>query len=579
VRRKMNPEDECNFEVDINIYEDASLWMEKDRLWQKNVPDYIPKALKYPEHLPNLYCYLAKGASEFPNVCAIFDYDQNVKYTYREYKYNVDKLATALYNLGIQKGDGVAIFTGNCPEFYFALFAVVKIGAILVPINPLLKKHEVTHIVGDAGIVKAIIVHQRLLGELRRVLKITPIEKIIVIKREKEAADTIDFNELMNSAEPKPPKVDINIKEDLAFIIYTGGTTGMPKGVMLSHFNMMANVAQTGNRIYDIKKSLAIRGQWTNIAILPLAHIYGLLMAITTTLGGYMNIIAAFEPLKILQIIDKYKVQVFSGIPTMYVFIANHPDFKKYDISSLQLVTSAASALAPATGRAWEDSGVKVVQGYGLTECSPATHLQPIEWCKTIEDSIGIPIPDTDVKITDIADPTKELELGQEGELLIRGPQVMKGYWRKPEATAAVLTEDGWLRTGDIAKMDENGYFYIVGRSKEQIKYKGYRILPAEVENMLFEHPAVLECAVIGLPQDDVGETIKAFIKLRPEYKGKVTEQEIIDWAKEEMAGYKWPRIVEFIETIPKTTVGKVFRRQLLERELKKKEGKEAEEE
>ena len=579
MRRKMNPEDECNFEVDINIYEDASLWMEKDRLWQKNVPDYIPKALKYPEHLPNLYCYLAKGASEFPNVCAIFDYDQNVKYTYREYKYNVDKLATALYNLGIQKGDGVAIFTGNCPEFYFALFAVVKIGVILVPINPLLKKHEVTHIVGDAGIVKAIIVHQRLLGELRRVLKITPIEKIIIIKREKEAADTIDFNELMNSAEPKPPKVDINIKEDLAFIIYTGGTTGMPKGVMLSHFNMMANVAQTGNRIYDIKKSLAIRGQWTNIAILPLAHIYGLLMAITTTLGGYMNIIAAFEPLKILQIIDKYKVQVFSGIPTMYVFIANHPDFKKYDISSLQLVTSAASALAPATGRAWEDSGVKVVQGYGLTECSPATHLQPIEWCKTIEDSIGIPIPDTDVKITDIADPTKELELGQEGELLIRGPQVMKGYWRKPEATAAVLTEDGWLRTGDIAKMDENGYFYIVGRSKEQIKYKGYRILPAEVENMLFEHPAVLECAVIGLPQDDVGETIKAFIKLRPEYKGKVTEQEIIDWAKEEMAGYKWPRIVEFIETIPKTTVGKVFRRQLLERELKKKEGKEAEEE
>jgi len=580
VRRKLsNPEDECNFEIDMNIYEDASPWVEKDRLWQKNVPNYIPKALKYPENLPNLYCYLAKGASEFPNVCAIFDYDQDVKYTYREYKYNVDKLATALYNLGIQKGDGVAIFTGNCPEFYFALFAVVKIGAIFVPINPLLKKHEVTHIVGDAGIIKAIIVNQRLLGELRRVQKVTPIEKIIVINRDKESEDTIDFNNLMNSAEPNPPKVDVNIKEDLAFIIYTGGTTGMPKGAMLTHFNMMATVVQTASRLFDIKKGLAIRGIWTNIAILPLAHIYGLLMAITTTLHGYMNIVASFEPLKILQIIDKYKVQVFSGIPTMYVFIANHPDFKKYDISSLQVVTSAASALAPATGRAWEDAGVKVVQGYGLTECSPATHLQPIAWCKTVEDSIGIPIPDTDAKITDPADPSKELEPGQEGELLIRGPQVMKGYWGKPEATAAVLTEDGWLRTGDIAKMDENGYFYIVGRTKEQIKYKGYRILPAEVENILFEHPAVLECAVIGLPQDDVGETIKAFIKLRPEYKGKITEQEIIDWAKEEMAGYKWPRIVEFIETIPKTTVGKVFRRQLLERELKRKEGQEEREE
>jgi len=572
-----DPNDECNFEIDMNIYEDASPWMEKGRLWQKNVPDSIPKALKYPENLPNLYCYLARGASEFPNICAIFDYDQNVKYTYREFKYNVDKLATALYNLGIKKGDGVAIFTGNCPEVYFTIFAVVKIGAILIPINPLLKKHEVTHIVGDAGIVKAIVVHQRLLGELRRVLKVTPIEKIIVIKREKEAPDTLDFNELMNSAEPKPPKVDINIKEDLAFIIYTGGTTGMPKGVMLTHFNMMANTVQTASRLYDIKKTLAIRGHWTNLAILPLAHIYGLLMAMTTSLHGYMNIIASFEPLKILQIIDKYKVEVFSAIPTMCVFIANHPDFSKYDISSLQLVTSAASALAPATARAWEQAGVKVVQGYGCTELSPASHLQPIEWCKTIETSIGIPIPDTDAKITDPTDPSKELEIGQEGELLIRGPQVMKGYWGKPEATAAVF-HNGWLRTGDIAKMDENGYFYIVGRTKEQIKYKGYRILPAEVENMLFEHPAVLECAVIGLPQADVGETIKAFIKLRPEYKGKVTEQDIINWAKEEMAGYKWPRIVEFIETIPKTTVGKVFRRQLLERELRKAEGKEEEE-
>ena len=573
-----DPNDECNFEIDMNIYEDASPWMEKDRLWQKNVPDYIPKALKYPENLPNLYCYLAKGASEFPNVCAIFDYDQDIKYTYREYKYNVDKLATALYNLGIRKGDGVAIFTGNCPEFYFSLFAVVKIGAILIPINPLLKKNEVSHIVGDAEIVKTIICHQRQLGVLRRVLKTHPIEKIIVIKRDKEAEDTLDFDQLMNSAEPKPPKVEVNIKEDLAFIIYTGGTTGMPKGVMLTHFNIMANVAQTGSRLYNIKKSLAIRGLWTNLAILPLAHIYGLLMAVTTTLHGYMNIVAAFEPLKILQIIDRYKVQVFSGIPTLFIFIANHPDFKNYDLSSLQLVTSAASALAPNTARTWEEAGVKIVQGYGLTECSPATHLQPIEWCKTVAESIGIPISDTDTRIVDVADPSKELELGQDGELLIRGPQVMKGYWRKPEATASVLMEGGWLRTGDIAKMDENGYFYIVGRSKEQIKYKGYRILPAEVENMLFEHPAVLECAVIGLPQEDVGETIKAFIKLRPEYKGKITEQEIINWAKEEMAGYKWPRIVEFIETIPKTTVGKVFRRQLLERELRKREGKEGEE-
>ncbi|MHA1650607.1 MAG: AMP-binding protein, partial [Candidatus Helarchaeota archaeon] len=457
----------------------------------------------------------------------------------------------------------------------FTLFAVMRIGAILIPINPLLKKKEVAHIISNAGIVKAIVVHQRQLGVVKRVIKQHPIEHIIVIERDKESEETYDFQQLVDSAEPNPPKAKMNIKEDIAFLMYTGGTTGLPKGVMVTHFNMLANVAQTSMRLYHIDKALSIRGKWSNLAVLPLCHIYGTLMALNTTLGGYMNIVVTFNPENILKIIDKYKVQVFSGIPTMFVFIANHPDFKKYDLTSLELVTSAAAALAPSIAKKWEEAGVKVVQGYGLTECSPATHLQPLDWLKTVEESIGIPIPDTDAKIVDPTDPTKELEIGEAGELLIRGPQVMKGYWKNPEATARVLLEDGWLRTGDIAKMDENGYFYIVGRSKEMIKYKGYRILPFEVEKTLYEHPAVLECAVIGVPRDDIGENIKAFIKLRPEYKGKITEQEIIDWAKEEMAGYKWPRIVEFVETIPKTAVGKVFRRQLRDKELKKLKEKE----
>ncbi|MHA1265372.1 MAG: class I adenylate-forming enzyme family protein [Candidatus Helarchaeota archaeon] len=565
-----DPTDECDFEIDMNIYEDVSPYMEKNRIWQKNVPDFIPKALKYPEHLPNLYCGLAHATEEFPNVCAIYDYDRNEKYTYRELKYNVDKLADALRNLGVKKGDGVAIFTGNCPEVYFTLYATLKIGAILIPINPLLKKKEVLHIISDATIVKVIIAHQRQLGVVRRVIKQHPVEKIIVIKRDKPTENTLDFDEVMNSGKLNSPLERMNLKEDLALLMYTGGTTGLPKGVMLTHFNMMADSIQSSARLYSFEKSLTMRGQWTNLNILPLCHIYGILMAINTLMHGYMNILMTFNPGKILQVIEKYKVKVFSGIPTMFVFIANHPDFLKYDLTSLELVTSAAAALPPSIGKKWEEAGVKIVQGYGLTECSPATHLQPIEWCKTIDESIGIPIPDTDAKIVDPTDPTKELEIGQAGELLIRGPQVMKGYWKNPEATKRVLLEDGWLRTGDIAKMDENGYFYIVGRSKEMIKYKGYRILPFEVEKTLYEHPAVLECAVIGIPRDDVGETIKAFIKLRPEYKGKITEQEIIDWAKEEMAGYKWPRIVEFVETIPKTAVGKVFRRQLREKELKK---------
>ncbi|MHA1279776.1 MAG: AMP-binding protein [Candidatus Helarchaeota archaeon] len=572
----MDPDDECYFEIDINIYEDASPWVKPNRIWQKNVPEYIPKALKYPDHLPNLYCGLARATAEFPNVCAIYDYDRDEKYTYRELKYNVDKLASALRNLGVKKGDGIAIFTGNCPEVYFTIYAVLKIGAILIPINPLLKKKEVLHIISDATIVKAIVVHQRQLGVIKRVIKRQPVEKIIVIKRDKESEETIDFDQLMNSGDLNTPIERVNLKEDIALLMYTGGTTGLPKGVMLTHFNMLADTLQTSSRLYHIDKSLAIRGVWSNLMLLPLAHIYGILMTLNTIPHGYMNILMTFNPGNILKVIDKYKIKVFSGIPTMFVFIANHPDFNKYDLTSLELVTSAAAALAPRIGKKWEEAGVKIVQGYGLTECAPATHLQPIEWCKTIDEAIGIPLPDTDAKIVDPSDPSKELELGEAGELLIRGPQVMKGYWRNEEATARVLFKDAdgstWLRTGDIAKMDENGYFYIVGRSKEMIKYKGYRILPFEVEKTLYDHPAVLECAVIGVPRDDIGENIKAFIKLRPEYKGKITEQEIIDWAKEEMAGYKWPRLVEFVETIPKTAVGKVFRRQLRDKELKKLE-------
>ncbi len=567
-----DPEDECYFEIDMNIYEDKSPWVKKDELWQKNVPDSIPKGLKYPDHLPNLYCSLANATAEFPNVCAIYDYDRSEKYTYRELKYNVDKFASALRKLGVKKGDGVAIFTGNCPEYYFTLYAVMKIGAILIPINPLLKKKEVLHIVSNAEIVKVMVTHQRQLGIVKRVVKQHPIEKIIVIKRDKESEETLAYDSLLSSGDINSSLEKMNIKEDLAFLMYTGGTTGLPKGVMLTHFNMIATIFQTSSRLYPIEKALDIRGKWTNLNVLPLCHIYGVLMTLNTLSHGYMNILMTFNPGNILQVIEKYKIKVFSGIPTMFVFIANHPDFKKYDLSSLELVTSAAAALAPSIGKQWEDAGVKIVQGYGLTECSPATHLQPIEWCPTIDESIGIPISDTDAKIVDTVDPTKVLKVGEAGELLILGPQVMKGYWRNPEATARVIIDGGWLRTGDIAKMDENGYFYIVGRSKEMIKYKGYRILPFEVEKSLYDHPAVLECAVIGVPRDDIGENIKAFIKLRPEYKGKISEQEIIDWAKEEMAGYKWPREVEFVETIPKTAVGKVFRRQLRDKELKKLE-------
>ncbi|MHA1232556.1 MAG: AMP-binding protein, partial [Candidatus Helarchaeota archaeon] len=419
------------------------------------------------------------------------------------------------------------------------------------------------------------ICHEKLWRQVRKVHKEIPFEKIAIIDATKEIEDTYSIDQLIEKYDPNPPEVDIDMEEDLAFLMYTGGTTGLPKGVMLTHKNMLANVLQSSLRVLPFEEGMAVRGKWANLAVLPLCHIYGLLMACNTIANGYLNITMLFDVEKVMQAVDKFKIQVFSGIPTMFTFIANSPNFaeRKYDLTSLGLVTSAAAALAPKIAEKWEEIGVKVVQGYGLTECCPATHLQPIFWIEPKRESIGIPLPDTDAKIVD-PDTLEDLPPGEIGELWICGPQVMKGYWKKPDRTKAVLVKDDkgktWLRTGDLAKMDEDGYFYISGRTKEMIKYKGYRILPFEVEKTLYEHPAVFECAVIGIPDDEVGEKIKAFIKLRPEYEGKITEQDIIDWAKEEMAGYKWPRIVEFVPSIPKTAVGKVFRRTLREKELEK---------
>jgi long-chain acyl-CoA synthetase len=572
-------DEKCKFDLEsIPVYEDGrSPYVEPNRLWQKLVPDTIPKALNYPE-VGSLYCFLAHTAYEYPYNMAIFDWDRGEKYTYIELKDMVDKLATAFHKLGIKKGDGIGLYTANCPEFYVILFATLKIGAILVPINPLLKYREIKHIVSDSGIVKLMISHDKLWRQVRKVHRDIQFDMIAIINPSKEREGLYDIKKLIDENDPEPPDVDINIKEDLAFLMYTGGTTGLPKGVMLTHFNMAANVMQSSLRVKPFEEGLEIRGKWANLAILPLCHIYGLLMACNTIVNGYLNITMLFDPRKVMEAIDKFEIQIFSGIPTMYTFIANHAKFKEYDLSSLQLVTSAAAALAPSITRRWqENQEVTPVQGYGLTECSPATHLQPTFWITPKGDSIGIPLADTDALIVDPAT-LEEVPIGEIGELIICGPQVMKGYWKNPERTKAVLIEKGgktWLRTGDLARMDEEGYFYISGRTKEMIKYKGYRILPFEVEKTLYEHPAIYECAVIGIPDDEVGEKIKAFCSIRSEYEGKVTEEDIIEWAKEEMAGYKWPRIVEFVPSIPKTAVGKVFRRSLLEKELKKKKKEE----
>ncbi|MHA1379692.1 MAG: AMP-binding protein [Candidatus Helarchaeota archaeon] len=582
-----NIDEDCpmNLKEGLAEKEKESSWVRPNRLWTKNYPEWMPKTLKYEilESLNGLFCILQLAAKSFPNNIAVYFKPKEEKYSYLELLHYSKKFAAALKELGVKKGDPVALNSKNCPEFIIAMWACTKIGAILVPINPLLKKIEVSHILRDCGNVEIAVVHEKNYKLFKRSSKEFDLKKIILIKENRSDAKEIKgipnvelyfFHELLKKHNPLEEKIPINMKEDIFCLLYTGGTTGLPKGVMLTHFNVGSNINQLlhfgeAHSEENIEKNL---GKLSFVNVLPLCHSFGVISILTySTAACQLIIYDSFDIPSILESIEMYGVENFSGVPTMYIMIANHPDFKKRNLTSLNNVITSGAALAPTIAKQWKDiAGVEIRQGYGLTECSPGTHLQPQRWAKWVSDSIGMPIIDTDVKIVDPAT-LEELEPGQDGELLIRGPQVMKGYWKNPEATQRVLITDKtgkvWLRTGDIGRMYENGYFYISGRTKEMIKYKGYRILPAEVEANLYEHPAVLEAGVIGVPDELVGEKIKAFIRLRPEYKD-TTAEEIIEWAKENMAGYKWPREVEFIGAMPKTAVGKIMRRALMDREM-----------
>ncbi|MHA1786384.1 MAG: AMP-binding protein [Candidatus Helarchaeota archaeon] len=573
----------CIYNRDIGNFTDESPWVRPNRPWLNGKENFkIPKTLNYPD-VEGVHCLLKMSAEDFPNNLAFYFKPKEEKYTFLETSYNVDIVANSLVKeYGIKKGDGIACMAPNCSEFIFAAYGILESGGILIPINPLLKKKEVSHIVSNAEIIKVFFVGEEQYGTVKRSIKGLDIEEIIIIS-DRDNLDKRTFKEMLNENESKKPDVDIDIKEDLAAILYTGGTTGLPKGVMLTHSNIISNTlqftytgahgsAEEGTDNYD--QILKGFGKSTAITTNPLCHGMGFFILNSCISGAITLIIDRFDPERLLRLVDKYKVMSFTGIPAMYNFVMNNPYFEKFSGKSLRFAASGASPLAPKLAEKWENkTGLKVANAYGLTEAT-CTVTVPHVWTEIDPESISFPMIDTDAKVVEPPDYVTELPIGNAGELLIRGPQVMKGYWKNETATEGVLIKDDegkiWLRTGDIAKMDERGFFYIVGRSKEQIKYKGYRILPAEVESSLYEHPAVLECGVIGIPDEIVGETIKAFIKLRPEFKDKITEQEIIDWSKEKMAGYKWPRKVEFVPFIPKTAVGKVLRRKLLENELKK---------
>ncbi|MFX1363943.1 MAG: AMP-binding protein [Promethearchaeota archaeon] len=556
-------------------YENESPYIESQkRPWLKIRTPTLPKSVKF-DSIPVHEFVKARWPKYLNNVC-VFHKASNKKYTYREVMKYSDQIANALYELGIRKKDAVGIMSGNCPEVLFCMLGILETGATIVPINPLLKEPEVTHIVRDAGHIKTIFVHKANYRTIKRVRKQVEIENVFLLGAEEARDDVITLEEFLLDKRAKAPEMDIDPMSDIAALLFTGGTTGLPKGVMLTHHNLVSNIVQIiystlGDRtLEEFEEQI---GTFVSLSVLPLCHSFGFTGALVYMTGAHMLVMfPSFDPIEILKAIEFYRPHLFVGVPVMFQMLINCPDFTERDLSSLESATSGSAPLAPELARKWEQVvGTKVYQGYGLTETSPGTHGAG-RWMQDIlPESIGVPILDTDAKIIN-PDTLEELGTNEIGELLIKGPQVMKGYWKKPKATAAAFLND-WLRTGDLARMDENGYFYIEGRTKDMIKYKGYKVMPREVEEKLMEHPAILETGVIGVPDPNIGETIKAFVVLKQEYKDKgITERDIIEWGKEKIAAYKYPRQVEFLKNLPRTAIGKVFRRKLREMELEKQE-------
>jgi len=496
---------------------------------------------------------------------AVLDPDKFVilhpkKMTMKELDTLSDKLAAALADLGAKKGNTITLYMWNSPEFVVAFFGILKTGATVTALNPSFKEKDAQHQLDDSESIM-VIVDEEQYPVIESIREKLPRLKNVIVVGEKRHPDTYLFRELVEKYPPNPPKVKINPKKDLAVLQYTAGTTGPSKGCMLTHYNIVSNM-------FQLALTHGLEGTRDDIVLahLPFYHIYGMTTLICASVCFGLSIVIQkrFDMEEFLQLIQKFKVTVVSTVMPVLTLLTQFPDFlKQYDLSSLRYISSGATPMVPETARKFEKlTGVTVTQGYGLSETSPVTHTNPL--CQIRIDSVGPPVPDTLQKIVDIETGTKELPSGEVGEIIIKGPQVMIGYWKRPKETAEVL-RNGWFYTGDLGKIDEDGYLYVVDRKKETIKYKGFTIGPAELEAVLLEHPAVGDCAVVGKPDPVAGEIPKAYVLLRGG--AKATEEELIKFVEEMVAGYKKIREVEFVDVIPRSLAGKVLRREFIERE------------
>lgn len=535
--------------------------------WLKSYDEGVKASLEYPDL--TLHGYLWQTAAKYPGLKATVFLGEEL--TFRDLEERVKRCAAALKALGVKKGDRVAVMLPNCPQFVIAYYAILALGGIVVQTNPMYVERELQYQLNDAG-AAYLIVLDLLYPRAEAVRNSTSLQKIILVSLPALGSysgalgnKVYKFDELLAQF-PADAIVEVVSPEDIAVLQYTGGTTGASKGAMLTHRNLVSNCFQ----VREFMKATFFDGQERILTALPLFHVYGMTccMNLVICFGGTMLLVPRFDATLILQTIHRYRPTSFPGAPTMYVALLNHPDLTKYDIKSINTCLSGSAPLPVEVQIRFEEvTGASVVEGYGLSEASPVTHCNPIRGPRKIG-SIGVPYPDTVCRIVDI-ETGQDLPPGQVGELVIRGPQVMKGYWQKPEETAQAL-KDGWLYTGDLAKMDEDGFFYIVDRKKDMIIAGGYNIYPREVEEVLYQHPKIKEAIVVGVPDSYRGETVKAYVVVKEGE--RLTEQEVIDYCNTNLARYKVPRLVEFRQELPKTAVGKILRRILREEAFKKDE-------
>ncbi|TMC17141.1 MAG: long-chain fatty acid--CoA ligase [Chloroflexi bacterium] len=522
-----------------------------------------PELFRPPLDLPSMpYDHLLRLAAErAPERPAIIFH--NLRLTYREVVSMVNSLANGLRNLGVGPGERICLFTPNRPEYTITLNAASTIGAVVTPMNPSYKEREIAYQLADSEAC-AILVYRDLVPLLRSVLQQTPLPQLkhIIITGINEAVPdempgARSFAQLLRESSPRrPDPVRINV-DDLFALPYSSGTTGLPKGVMLSHRNLVSNHLQ-------FVTAGGISSSDVTLIYLPMYHIYGVLLTGTfLAVGATQVLLERFDPKRVLELCEQYGVTWFFAVPPVILALANMSDFSK--LKTVRYMMNAAAPLPLDLARKlYERTGITIVQAYGLTESSPDTHLSPTDPSLMRLESVGLPVSNTEQKIVDIETGTRELQPGEDGEVVVRGPQVMQGYWKSPEETARVL-RDGWLYTGDIGHLDADGSLFIVDRKKEMIKYKAFSIAPAELEALLLEHSAVLDAAVIGVPDDEAGEVPKGFVVLRPGQ--QATAEELIIFVNGKLAGYKKLHYLEFIDAIPKVPSGKILRRELKERE------------